>query len=498
MSVVKNILAGYASQVYTVLIGIVMMPVFIRYMGTETYGLVGFFTMLQAWFQLLDVGLTPTMARETARFRGGAVDANTLRRLLRSLEGIFFGIAVIGCCLMIAFSPKIASTWLKVQELPLEEVSQAIMIMALIIALRWVCGLYRGAISGFEHFVWLSGFNIFFSTVRFVAIIPFFIYIGTSATHFFCYQLAVALIETALLIIQTYRLMPKVSSASSMAWEWRPLRNLLSFSLGIAFTNSIGILVTQTDKLLLSTLLPLKEYGSFTLVVLIANGVTMISSPIFLAMQPRLTKLSAEEDNAELILLYRRATQLVGLISVPAATILAFFPQQVLWAWTGDNAMSASAAPILALYAAGNGLFAMAAFPYYLQFAKGDIRLHVIGNALFVLLLIPSLIWATSRYGILGAGYSWLFSNIAYFLFWVPKVHHKFVKGLHTQWLARDIGGIAMLTFLCVATARWLVVWPQERMQVAIGVGLLSLTSLVVVASASPYAREILSRRLKM
>ena len=38
--------------------------------------------MSQAWPQLLDMRLPPTMARETARFIGGATDALSLRRLL--------------------------------------------------------------------------------------------------------------------------------------------------------------------------------------------------------------------------------------------------------------------------------------------------------------------------------------------------------------------------------------------------------------------------------
>ena len=71
MSLKRNILANYASQLYVTIIGIVMVPLYIKYMGSEAYGLVGFFSMLQAWFGLLDMGLTPTMSREAARFNGG-------------------------------------------------------------------------------------------------------------------------------------------------------------------------------------------------------------------------------------------------------------------------------------------------------------------------------------------------------------------------------------------------------------------------------------------
>lgn len=70
MSIKRNIVAGIATQIYVTLISFLILPLYLKYMGAETYGLVGFFTMLQVWFNLLDVGLTPTITRETSRFQG--------------------------------------------------------------------------------------------------------------------------------------------------------------------------------------------------------------------------------------------------------------------------------------------------------------------------------------------------------------------------------------------------------------------------------------------
>ena len=71
----RNIFANYLSMFYVTLVGVAIVPLYIKYMGAEAYGLVGFYAMLQVWFNLLDMGLTPTIARETARFHRGAVDA---------------------------------------------------------------------------------------------------------------------------------------------------------------------------------------------------------------------------------------------------------------------------------------------------------------------------------------------------------------------------------------------------------------------------------------
>ena len=487
-----NIIANYISNFYVTLIGIVMIPMYLRFMGPEAYGLVGFYTMLQAWFILLDFGLAPTMARETARFRGGATNAVDLRLLLRVLECIFVGVAVLSSTLMIFGSGAIAGNWLKVERLPISEVKHAIMLMSVIVSMRLVCGLYRGAINGFERLVWLGCFNTFVATARFIVVMPIFIYWGTRPTQFFLYQLVVAVAEMIFLVVKTYRLMPRSNKALWVPMDWRPLRGVLKFSLSIAFTGSIWVLVTQTDKLVLSKILPLADYAYFSLAVLVASGVLVVSGPISGALLPRITKMSAEGDVNGLILLYRQATQLMGIVAIPSALVLAFFAEQVLWAWTGDQEILSKGPPILALYALGNGILSLAAFPYYLQFAKGDLKLHLIGSSLFVVLLIPALLWATGEYGMAGAGYAWIATNALYFIFWVPIVHRHFVKGLHTQWLIKDVSMILIVSLVAASIAHVFVKWPPGRLQMALTVSGVGLAILITAATGSSFVRQTL------
>ena len=499
MSLKRNILASYASQIYVTLVGIVILPMYLKYMGAEAYGLVGFFTMLQAWFNLLDMGLTPTVARETARFRGGATDALSYRRLLRALQLIFFVVALLGGGAMFLFSGIIAVGWLKVETLPLTQVQLALQLMAAGVALRWMSGLYRGCISGAERLVWLGGFNAFVATLRFVGVLPVLIWVGNSPAVFFTYQLLVAAIELGGLAAKAFGLFPAVPAGQTLGWSpaslFAPIKPVLKFSLTIAFTGSVWVLVTQTDKLVLSKLLPLADYGYFTLAVLAASGVMMISGPISGALMPRMARLQAEGDEAGLIKLYRNATQMVAVIAIPACLVLAFFAEQVLWVWTGDAQAAAQAAPVLRLYALGNGFLALAAFPYYLQFAKGDLKLHLIGNAIFVLLLIPSLVWATWQYGATGAGWAWLGSNALFFIAWVPFVHSRFVKGLHRKWLTHDLGAVVLLTGSSAGLAQAVMVWPQERIPTVLAIAMLSLALVAMAAAGSSVVRGIIKNQ---
>ena len=496
MTILKiNVIASYASQIYVAAIGILLVPYYLRFMGAEAYGLIGFYSMLQAWFMLLDMGLTPTMIRETARYRGGSIDALTLRRFTRTLEGFFVIVAVLGATVVIASSNFISRSWLKVQSLPLNEVRNVIILIAFIIALRWVSGLYKGTVTGFERLVWLGGFSIVVATLRFVLVIPIFIYIGVAPTVFFSYQLFVAIFELAVLAIYTHLLLPKLKSSRRAPWEWGPLKGVLRFSLTIAFTSSVWIVVTQTDKLLLSKFLPLSQYAYFTLSVLLASGVTLLSGPIGGALLPRMVKLQAEGDEKEMIRMYRNATQMVAVIAIPASLVLAFFSYRILLVWTGSLAIAQSAAPVLTLYALGNGMLAICSFPYYLQFAKGDLKLHLIGSVLFVTALIPSIIWGTIHYGVIGAGYAWFCSNALYLAVWVPIIHRRFVRGLHRTWLLQDLAAIVMLTLTCALIMHQLVRWPDNRGRLALLIGALGAILIVIAAAASSWVRQAIVRQ---
>ena len=489
----KNIIANYAGQMYVAVVGIAMVPFYLRHLGVEAYGLVGFFAMMQVWFQVLDIGLTQTMSREAARYRGEATDALGLRRLLRSLEGIFLAIGIAGAVGIGFGAPGIAAGWLKVQHIDLGEVRQAVILMGILASLRWICGLYRGVINGFEKLVWLNAFNIAVATARFMLVIPLLMYVSASALVFFEFQLGVAVVELLFLIGKTYQLLPAAGGVRQ-SWQWAPLRPVLKFSLGVAFTSSAWVLLTQVDKLILSKLLPLGEYGVFTLAVVIASTVTLISGPISAALQPRMTNISASGTPADLVALYRLGTQLVGIISVPTTLLLVFFPVQALMIWTGNPVIAANGAQVLRLYALGNGILIFAAFPYYLQFARGVLRLHVMGNVLFLLTLLPTLVWAASTYGATGAGYAWAGSSFAYFAFWVPVVHRHFLPGRHVMWLLHDVAPTVVLPTVFAVAMVYLVSWPANRFAAFMTMAAIGVAMIVISASATGLGRQSISR----
>ena len=320
-----NASANFVGLAYTTIIGIVVLPLYLQYLGAEAFGLVGFFIVLQAWMQVFSMGMAPLLSRQTAEARGQSAGFLELRRLLRSLELISLLIAGIVFLSVAAGSSWLSSNWLNVALLDSSKVSTCIVLMGATISLRLLATLYRSGIQGMEKQVSLSVANIVLVTLKFVGALVLLKYLTQDILHFFVYQLVVGILELLVLATMFYRLIPTSQVAVGLRLYWNSLSPVLPFAAGMAYTAVLWVVLTQVDKLVLSNVLPLAEYGFFSLVAVIATGISQIGTPISQAILPRMTYLLSEGDEPGMRLLYRQSTQLMAVIILPLTAIVAFF-----------------------------------------------------------------------------------------------------------------------------------------------------------------------------
>lgn len=440
MALAKNISYNAIAQIYVALIGVLLVPLYVQYMGASAYGLVGLASTIQALFNMLDLGLTPTISRESSKFSSGVIDALQFRRIFRSLSVVFVSVAIMGGGALFFSSSAISEKWLNTGDLPINEVEIALRIIAITVALRWICGLYKGVITGSEQLIWISGFTILLSTLRFVMVLPVMYVFGFTIKTFFIHQLVVSIIEFAVLFGKSSFLLPnKESFNHSIGWSFSPIKDLLSFGLTIAFTSTVWVFATQTDRFVLSGVLSLSDYGYYSVAVLVAGVVSLVGNTAGTAIMPRLTRLYSERKYYQEIEVYRGATQLVSMFSGVAGFTVIVFSKHLLFAWSGDEDLTNFATPVLQLYAAGNIILAVASFPYYLQYSRGNLKYHLRGNFFTVIFLIPAFVFAAYKYGAIGTGLIWLSINALYLFTWLGYVHAKLVPGLHVKWLIRDV-----------------------------------------------------------
>ncbi len=375
MSLKHNVIANYVGQAYTALIGIVMVPVYLHYLGKEAYGLIGFYAVLSGWLALLDLGLTPAFGREAARYQSGTVKAGDFRSLLRAILILFSGLSLVVISVVSVLSGFISTHWLKVETIPQGEIRTAIVLMGFVFVLRWPAEIFRSLLTGFEHQVWLNIINIMTATFRFIGILLVFKYVGASPKIFFLFQGAIAVLELIILAVISHRFLPAWPEKDKQPWSLASINRIWNFALSSVALSLIWIIMTQTDKLILTRLLPLSIYAYYSISVSAAMGILLILGPITQAVLPRLTRLVSEKNDSGFLSLYRKTTRMVSVFAGSASVILAVYPQKILWVWTGDMELSFSAATVLAFSALGYALLTLSDIQYALQVARGNLAI---------------------------------------------------------------------------------------------------------------------------
>ncbi|TRW14876.1 lipopolysaccharide biosynthesis protein [Glacieibacterium frigidum] len=453
MSTRRNIVANYIGQGVAAVVSLAVVPIYIRYLGIEAYGLVGLFATLQVWMTLLDLGMTPTLGREMARYTAGRASIQFIRDLLRSLEILVFGLAAIIAVALYLASDWIARDWLDPGALGVGEVARALALVGVVIALRFCEGIYRSAIIGLQQQVWLNVAGVTLALLRSGGAVALLTQLPT-IDAFFIWQGVISLVTLLAYAAKLHFGLPRAARRPRFSLD--ALRTVRGFAGGIFATTILAVLLTQVDKLLLSRLLSLADFGYYMIASTVTGGILIIIGPVLQAVYPALVRLVAGGDDARLASNYHTASQVMTVLLGPAALTLIFFADGVILAWSGDAKLVVHTAPILAALAVGTFLNALMQVPHHLQLAAGWTSLALYTNVVAVVLLVPALLWGVPRYGPVAAAVIWAVLNAGYVVTTIPIMHRRLLRGEQARWYLADVALPLAAAALVFGAGSWL------------------------------------------
>jgi len=121
-----NTLANYAGKFWSNLLSLLLVPVYLHYLGVEAYGLIGAFYGVTSFIGLLDLGLSATVSREVAVRQAVPEKQATIPDLLRTTEVIYWGVSIVIILIMAFLAEPIATQWIKVEKLDLNTVKYTV------------------------------------------------------------------------------------------------------------------------------------------------------------------------------------------------------------------------------------------------------------------------------------------------------------------------------------------------------------------------------------
>ncbi|MGO9932129.1 MAG: lipopolysaccharide biosynthesis protein [Steroidobacteraceae bacterium] len=480
MSVKKNLIANYLGQAWRGITAVIFVPVFIRFLGLESYGLIAVFTILQSSLGFLDMGMRPALVREMARFTAGQHTVQSIRNLLRSVEIIGVVLALTFAVGIALASGWLATHWFSARSVSPQTIRSSLCLMGVVVGLHFIENIYASTLTGLQRQVTDNLITMGAATLRAVGAIAVLAWVSPTIQAFFVWQGAISLITVAVYVKAVYGSLP--SPAERPTLSFAAVANIWRFASGMTLMSILAFLLTQTDKILLSRLLTLTQFSYYALASAVASSLYLLTGPITNAVYPKFTELVESDDGDSLNATYHMAAQLVTVTMGGAALVLIAFAQQILLLWTGNPSLSRQTAPLLSILTLGTLLHGFMWIPYQMQLAHGWTSLGVKINAVAVATLVPLLIWLVPRYGALSAAWAWVGLNSGYLLLEIYFMHRRIIPREKGRWYLVDLLAPIGAGGLVAALFRWLL--PGDLGKLPEFTALILIATVVVAAGA--------------
>lgn len=470
-----NVIANFVGQGWTALIGVIFIPLYIRLLGMEAYGLIGVYVGLQGMLFVLDMGLSAALNRQLARHAHRGDEPETIRDTVRTLELLFWPLCLAASLVLALVSPMISAHWLQPVAFSQERVTHALILMCLAIAMQWPSAFYAGGLNGLEQQVPLNIANMVFAGLRWIGVIPVLWWIAPSIEVYLYWQVAVAAFQTFAMRLWLWRALPP--GARPPRFRINAMRQVRGFALGVFAIAVLSFLLVQIDRIVLSRTLPLDQFGHYVLAATVAAALSRAFNPFFTALYPRYSGLVANDPELRLKELYLDSNRYLAILVCATAAVLVVFSRDTLFLWTGDHALAATLSPVLSILAAGAAFNGLMNLPYALQLAHGWTRLALWVNGITLLVMVPLTFWLARKFGMIGPAGAWLAINAVNFLLIVPVIHRRLLPSVTVHWYLIVLP--SLLASLAVALAlRLLMPAPLEGL---LGFATLCLIGVVVL-----------------
>lgn len=493
MSIIRrNIVANLAGRGWSALLSVAVIPLYIRFIGIEAYGLIGFFLSLMSILSLLDLGLGTALNREFANCSAKSGNEQRMHDLLCTLERAYWLIGIAIAIAMAAVAPLIVAYWISPQQLAGETVIEALILMSISVAFQWPRALYSGGMMGLQKQVSLNVLLCTTGTINSVGGVFVLWFVSPTIHALIIWSMLVSIAD---IIITRLMLLRSLSPAPLRpSFSRALLKDIWRFAAGMTGVTILSVILSQLDKVILAKVLTLEAFGYYNIAWRVASGLFSLINPVSAAFFPRYSQLLLLNEKEELARLYHRGCQLMSVVVLPIAVVLVFYSGEFLLLWTQDVAVATNSGTMLALLCAGTAVSGLVNMPFTLQLASGQTRLLFYTLATAVILATPFTYFFTLWNGGVGAAWVFIMLNCAYILFYLPIMHRLFLPGHLRKWFVMDVGmpllGAVMAALLCRLATGSL----GSQVEMLFSLILASLLVPLAAAMSAPLVRKILFR----
>lgn len=421
MSIKKNALYNLAGGGIPALMALATIPIIVRGLGEDGYGIFTLVTAIIGYFALLDINVTAGSVKYLSEF-STKQDASKVDQTITFGLLVYLAIALTGA-LLVFFS----AGFLVERIFHIPNALHGIAITSLKIA---SVGFFFGQMQSYLQSVPQAllrydvsaklemGFGIALPLAS-VALLM----LGYGLVEIIVLRVLASMLNCHLLWRAIKNLFPE------FAWQ-RPerdlVRGMLEFSAFSFMSKVAALTYAHADKLIIGAFVGMKPLAYYTIAATLANRVLGLLYRLSAVLFPATSALAAKGEDDKLVRLYLKASRYVFYLNASVLVLVAVFAEPILYYWIGQD-FAEQGALILRIVALAQFVDAMTNIPSLVNDGMGHPK--VTGSFAITRAMVGlAAIWILVRQsGIEGAAWAHLVSACLMTTLFVAYVHGRTV-----------------------------------------------------------------------
>lgn len=399
---IKNTVFSLIGQGLPLCFAIFTIPVLVKGLGTERFGVLTLAWVLISYFSLFDLGLGRALTKLMSEKIGIGENQDTIAKLVWTAFLLMLILGCVGTTIFIFLSPWLIHGFLKLSDNVQEETLRSFYYLSISIPVVTSSAGFVGVLSALQRFDLINAVRIplgLFMFIGPVLILPF----STSLEPIVITLLIGRLIFGYLYWRCCIVCMPALKKR--VHFSRASILPLVKFGSWMTVSTTIGPIMLYMDRFLIGSMISAAAVAYYTTPYEIVTKTWIIPSALVSVLFPAFST-SFSKDFSKTLNLFKCGIKYIFLVLYPIIFVLIAYSYEGLNLWLGKD-FSQNSTPVLQCLSIGVLLSGISQVPLALIQALGRpdalAKLHIIELPIYGFLL-----WVLTRsLGITGTAYAW-------------------------------------------------------------------------------------------
>jgi len=384
------------------LVALFAIPLLIRGMGTDRFGVLTLAWAVIGYFSLFDLGLGRALTKLVAE-KLGTGQTEDLPRLIWTALMIMGMFGIIGALVAAALSPWLVHGVLKIPRALQDETLKSFYLIALSVPVVIVTIGLRGVLEAHQRFDLSNKVRIPFGVLTFLGpllILPF----SNSLFPVVGMLVAGSFLAGVVFLMVCLHLVPELRH--SIRPKRSMIRPLIGFGSWMTVTNIVGPLMTYMDRFLIGAFISVTAVAYYATPYEVVTKFWLIPSALVGVLFPAFSTALAQ-DRQRAGRLFGRGMNYTFLALFPLTLIVVALANEGLTVWLGRE-FADNSTFVLKWLAAGVFINGIARVPFALVQGAGRPDLTAKMHLIELPIYLSALWWLIGVYGIQGVAIVWV------------------------------------------------------------------------------------------